>query len=111
MLSVMRVLGAPRDWPPSPEEELALLISRRATDLTLDRVTDEDLSLDVALDELARWLADPRPYDPGHHRRPWQSMAADVRAVIATWGPRLRVATPSLSELDHVLATPELGGN
>jgi hypothetical protein len=111
MLFMMRVLGAPRDWPPSPEEELALLISRRATDLTLNRVTDENPSLDVALDELARWLADPRPYDPRHHDRPWQSMSADVRHVIATRGPRMRAATPSLSELDDVLTTPKLGGN
>lgn len=69
MLCAMRVLGVPRAWPPSPEEELALLISRRATDLALNRLTYEDPSLEVALDELARWLADPRPYDPGHHRR------------------------------------------
>src|SRR4051812_15257078 len=108
MLSVMRVLGAPRDWPPSPEEELALLISRRTTDLTLDRASDEELSLEVALDELARWLADPRPYDSSHHRRPWQSMAADVRAVIDSRGPRLADATPGLSELADVLMMPGL---
>lgn len=107
----MRRLGVPRDWPPSPEEELALLISRRATDLTLDRAHDEDLSLEVALDELDRWLADPRPYDPAHHRRPWQSMAADVRAAIASRGPRLADATPSLMELADILTTPDLGSN
>lgn len=105
----MRVLGAPRDWPPSAEEELALLISRLSTDLTLDR-SSEALSLSVALDELARWLADPRPYDRGFHRWPWQSMTEDVRHVIETRGPHLRKVTRDLSQLNALLATPDLGG-
>lgn len=107
----MRRLGAPRDWPPSPEEELALLISRRTSDLTLERAKDEELSMEVALDELAKWLTDPRPYDAGHHGRPWRSMTADVRAAITLRGSRLVAATTSLSELDTVLATPNLGGD
>ena len=106
----MRILGAPRDWPPSPEEELAIIISRYRTDLTLDRGGNEALSLTVALDELGRWLTDPRPYESGHHRRPWQSMAQDVRRAIATRGPQLSAATPRLSQLDGILVTPELGG-
>jgi hypothetical protein len=107
----MRRLGAPREWPPSPEEELALLISRRTSALTLDRAKDEDLSLEVALDELARWLTDPRPYHSGHHRAAWQAMAADVRATLAARGPRLMAATPRLSELDQVLTVGELGAS
>ncbi|MGY1651781.1 hypothetical protein [Geodermatophilus sp. SYSU D01119] len=105
----MRVLGAPRDWPPSAEEELALLISHLRTGLTLDRIEDEALSLSVALDELDRWLTDPRPYDPGFHRWPWQHMAEDVQQVIATRGPRLRASTPGLSKLKDLLLTPKLG--
>ncbi len=107
----MRIFGAPRDWPPSAEEELALLISRRSTALTLDRAEDEDVSLTVALDELGRWLDDPRPYEARHHRRAWHSMTDDVGQAIATLGPRLIAATPDLSDLNEILATPNLGGD
>ncbi len=90
---------------------MALVISRRSSDLTLDRTKDEDLSLTVALDELGRWLDDPRPYEPRHHRRAWLSMTEDVQQAITTRGPRLIAATPALSRLDEMVATPELGGD
>jgi hypothetical protein len=107
----MRILGSPRDWPPPAEEELALLISRRATRLTNEETRDADPNLEIALKELDAWLSDPRPYEEGHHGSAWRSMAVDVRHAITACGHRVRRTTPSLAQLEQTLVTSGFGAD
>ncbi len=65
-------------------------------------------NLKVALDELNAWIADPRRYDPAHHKHAWQSLAKELVALIGTRGKSLRNATPALDDLLRSLSDPTL---
>jgi hypothetical protein len=60
------------------------------------------------LHELHAWIADPRRYDPYHHRHAWQSLAQDLTAALQTRGKALRQATPALDGLLTQLSVPAL---
>lgn len=105
----MRSINAPRTWPPHSTDELRCLLSNRQ-DVTRDSQAGRHPSLKLALDELQAWIKDPRPYDH-HHKRPWQSLIADLQAALKTRGTALTEATPSLNDLTGELLRPGIAAN
>jgi hypothetical protein len=89
--------------------ELAGLLQYRSNNALFRRTSDgHHLTLRAALDELDAWLNDSRPYT-GYHKKPWQTMAEDVREALADRGQRTQRETAAIDVLIQKLQPPAMG--
>lgn len=99
-----------RPWPPNLTDELRDVFDTGYTRRSHPDKIDQHLGLHEAMDELARWLDDPRDYQACHGSA-WRSVIHDVCAAMSARGPALTAVTAALDSLRQALTTRSIGSD